>query len=76
MAKTAHRYAELEIIEVPEAVPELGIEAGEEGTVVDVYAGGRLVVVEMNLEDGTSSGLVDIDLEPEPRVVGHTSFSR
>lgn len=62
-------YRELEVVPIPEAIPELGIEEGALGTVDRVYANGRRVHVEVDGENGELIGAVDIDPYPEPHVV-------
>lgn len=67
---TCGAYKELDLVTIPEPIPELGIEAGSLGTVDLVYEGGRKadVVVSRN---GTISGYVTIDADPEPHVVAY-----
>jgi len=60
--RTRTTYEELETVAIPEDVPELGVEAGTTGTVVTVYEGGRMLLVEIGREDGTSVGLVDLEV--------------
>jgi hypothetical protein len=69
-----HDYRELGVFTVPEDVPELGVKAGDTGTIAGVYEGGRLLDVEIGREDGTSAGFVDIrvDKDGTPHVVGHS----
>ena len=55
-------YEELELVALPEDVPELGVEAGTSGTIVTVYEGGLMLLVEIGHEDGTSAGLVDLEV--------------
>ena len=66
-------YKEFDSIEIPEAVPELGVEVGESGVIEAVYDGGRMLSVGVPRDDGTSVGFVGIEVAPEMRVV---SFSR
>jgi hypothetical protein len=65
-------YKESGIFAVPEDVPELGVKAGDPGTIAGVYEGGRLLDLEIGREDGTSAGFVDvrIDKDGTPHVVG------
>jgi hypothetical protein len=70
MSETRHTYRELEVVPLPDGVPELGIEAGTMGTIVDVLAEGRLVTVDVVDDDGCTLDLIDVYLEPEPHVVG------
>jgi hypothetical protein len=72
-----HDYKELGIIAVPEDVPELGVKAGDPGTIAGVYEGGQLLDVEIGREDGTSAGFVDvrIDKDGTPHIVGFSPLS-
>ena len=72
--KTRTTYEELEIVALPEDVPELGVEAGTTGTIVTVYEGGRMLLVEIGREDGTSAGLVDLEVK-EDGSLGLISYS-
>lgn len=78
--KTRTTYRELDIVPIPENIPELGIEAGRQGTVDTVYAderGGRGLYVEVSREDGTTVGFVQLEAEPESddwRVVAYSAF--
>ena len=67
-------YRELDFIEIPEAVPELGVEAGGTGVVEAVYAGERTLSVEVPRDDGTSVGFVGIELDRSGamRVIGYS----
>ena len=60
--RTRTTYEELQVVALPEDVPELGVEAGTTGTIVTVYEGGRMLLVEIGREDGTSVGLVDLEV--------------
>ena len=54
-------YWELDLISIPEDIPELGIEAGMRGTVDTVYddgRGGQGRYVEVSRKDGTTAGFV------------------
>lgn len=70
-------YEELEIIALPDGVPELGVEAGTTGTIVTVYEGGRMLLVESGCEDGTSAGLVDLEVREDGSLglISYTPFS-
>ncbi|MGB3683326.1 MAG: DUF4926 domain-containing protein [Rubrobacteraceae bacterium] len=70
-------YEELEIVALPEDVPELGVEAGTTGTIVTVYEGGRMLLVEIGREDGTSAGLVDLEVKEDGSLglISYTSFT-
>ena len=75
--KTRTTYEELEIVALPEDVPELGVEAGTTGTIVTVYEGRRMLLVEIGREDGTSVGLVDLEVKEDAslRLISYTSFT-
>jgi hypothetical protein len=60
MAKTSATYRELEMVGIPEGIPELGIEAGIMGTIATVYDDGRMLDVEVSREDGATIGFVDL----------------
>jgi hypothetical protein len=60
--RTRTTYEELETVAIPEDIPELGVEAGTTGTIVIVYEGGRMLLVEIGREDGTSVGLADLEV--------------
>jgi hypothetical protein len=75
--RTRTTYEELEVVALPEDVPELGVEAGTTGTIVSVYDGGRMLLVEIGREDGTSVGLVDLEVGEDGSLslVSYTPFS-
>ena len=60
MAKMSATYRELEMVAIPEDIPELGIEAGTMGTIASVYDDGRMLDVEVSREDGATIGFVDL----------------
>ena len=60
MARASTTYRELEMVTIPEDVPEIGIEAGATGTIATVYDGGRMLDVEVSREDGVTVGFVDL----------------
>lgn len=62
MAETRTTYRELEMVTIPESVPEYGIEAGTMGTIATVYDDGRMLDVEVSHEDGTTIGFVDLEV--------------
>ncbi len=77
-------YKELDSVRIPEDVEELGVKAGDSGVIVNISAGevegrrGTWLLVEMPLDDGTSSGFVDLEVRPETgtvAVVGHWKLS-
>lgn len=69
---TPDTYRELGIFAIPEDVPELGVKAGDSGTIVGVYEGGRLLDLEIGRQDGTTVGFVDVRIDEDhtPHVVG------
>jgi len=75
--RTRITYEELEVVALPEDIPELGIEAGTTGTIVTVYEGGRMLLVEIGREDGTSVGLVDLEVGEDGSLslISYTPFS-
>ncbi len=76
-------YKELDSVRIPEDVPEIGVRAGDSGVIVDRWAGefegrrGTWLLVEMPLDDGTSSGFVDLEVRPDGSVavVGYWPLS-
>lgn len=62
MAETRTTYRELEIVTIPEDVPELGIEAGAMGTIATIYDDGRMLDAEVSREDGSTVGFVDLKI--------------
>jgi hypothetical protein len=70
-------YREHGIFAVPEDVPELGVKAGDMGTIAGVYEGGRLLDVEISRNDGASAGFVDVRIDDRgiPHVVGYAGLS-
>ncbi len=63
MGRMERTYSELDVVPVPEDVPDLGVEAGTPATVDTVYAGGRMLSLEIGREDGSSAGFVDVEVE-------------
>jgi len=59
----------LDVVAIPEDIPEIGIEAGREGAVVDILPDGTLVVDVVN-EDGSTVDMIDLDPGPPARIVG------
>jgi hypothetical protein len=70
-------YKEQGIFAIPEDVPELGVKAGDMGTIAGVYEGGRLLDVEISRNDGASAGFVDVRIDDRgiPHVVGYAGLS-
>lgn len=75
--KTRTIYEELEMVAIPEDIPELGIEAGAMGTIATVYGGGRMLDVEVSREDGATVGFVDLKVEADGslNLVAYTPLS-
>jgi len=73
-------YRELDLVPIPEDIPELGVEAGRRGTVDHIYTGGqgnRGLYVELSREDGTTAGFVQLEAGPDNddwRVVAYSAF--
>lgn len=59
--KTHSTYKALDMVPIPESIPELGIEAGDLGVVDFVYDEGRGLHVEISREDGTTTGFVQLE---------------
>lgn len=76
MAPKTHTYEELEIVEIPQDVPELGVKAGEPGTIDSIYENGRMLHVEAGREDGSTVGFLHIRVDEKGtlRVVAYTPF--
>jgi hypothetical protein len=64
-------YKELDLVPMPEAIPELGIEVGSLTTVDHVYEDGARIDVEVSDDDGVTKGYVTLAAEPELRVVAY-----
>ena len=78
--KTHTTYRELDVVPIPQDIPELGIEAGRRGTVDTVYTdgrGSRGLYVEVSREDGTTVGFVDLEVGEDGSLslVAYTPFS-
>lgn len=74
--KTHTTYRALDPVPIPENIPELGVEAGDLGTVDFVYDDGRGLHVEIGREDGTTVGFVQLEFDGEHswRVVAYSPF--
>ncbi|MBA2618923.1 MAG: hypothetical protein H0U91_12285 [Rubrobacter sp.] len=69
-------YREFDPVEIPDAVPELGVQSGDRGVIEHIYDGGRMLSVEVPKPGGVSAGFVDIDVSgAEPRVVAYSKLS-
>ncbi|MBA2712648.1 MAG: DUF4926 domain-containing protein [Rubrobacteraceae bacterium] len=75
MKETARKYRELDTIEVPEDVPEVGIESGAVGTIVDIAPSG-ILAVEVVEESGATVEILDVAPEPTPHVIGRWHVGR
>ncbi|MDP9479239.1 MAG: DUF4926 domain-containing protein [Actinomycetota bacterium] len=62
-------YRELDVIAIPEDVPDAGIKAGDLGTIVDVLPGGHLTV-EVIDEEGRTLDLLNLHYGPPLKIVG------
>src|SRR5215210_7494640 len=69
MRGTARKYRELDTIEVPEEVPEVGIKSGAVGSIVDIAPSG-ILAVEVVDESGVTVEILDLDPDPTPHVIG------
>lgn len=61
--KTHSTYKALDIVPIPESIPELGVEAGDLGVVDFVYDEGWGLHVEISREDGTTTGFVQLEAD-------------
>lgn len=79
-SKTRATYRELDIVSIPEDIPELGVEAGARGTVDTVYddgRGGQGLYVEVSHEDGSTVGSVQLEAKTGDggwRVMSYSAF--
>ena len=62
-------YKELDLIVVPEDVPEAGIKAGDKGAVVDIAPDGTLTVDVLDPKTGRTLDVLNVDPGPPPRIV-------
>ncbi len=74
--KTHITYRALDLVPIPEDVPEIDVEAGDLGTVDFVYDEGRGLHVEIAREDGTTAGFVQLEFDGENswHVVAYSPF--
>lgn len=70
MAYDKSLYKEFEMAPIPDDVPELGVRAGTMAVVVDETIPGRFVIMEIVDAEGEVADVIDVELEPEPRVIG------
>lgn len=79
-SKTHAVYRKLDVVPLPEDVPELGVTAGHPGVVDFVYDEGRGLHVEVGREDGTTAGFVQLEADEAAdgglswRVVAFSTF--
>lgn len=80
--QTRSTYRELDLVPIPEDIPDLGIEAGMRGTVDTVFTdetGSQGLYVEVSHKDGTTVGFVQLEISGDPkdtwRVVAYSSFN-
>ena len=76
MAKT-RTYRELDAVSIPEDVPELGDAAGDGGVISTVWAGGKMLNVEIPRAGGASAGFIDLEVQSDGsmKVVGYSKLS-
>ncbi len=78
--KTHTTYRALDVVPIPEDIPEFGVKAGELGVVDFVYDDGHGLHVEIGREDGTTAGFVQLEADPAAdgenawRVVAYSPF--
>jgi hypothetical protein len=81
MAKMRTTYQELDMVPIPEDMPELGIEAAYLGTVDHTYPvggeAGRGLYVEVSRPDGTTIGFTQLEADEEGawHVMTYTPFA-
>lgn len=79
-SKTHTTYRELDIVPIPEDIPELGVVAGDLSVVDFVYDEGCGLHVEIGREDGTTAGFAQLEADTEAdgtvlwRVMSYSSF--
>lgn len=78
--KTYSTYKALDMVPIPESIPELGVEPGDLGVVDFVYDEGHGLHVEIGREDGTTAGFVQLEAGEEVEGAGSlwrvVSYSR
>lgn len=76
MTETKRTYEKMDVVFIPEAIPEIGMEAGRAGVVDTVYDGGRMLLVDASSAEGPSA-LVDLRLDEDgsTHVVGYSELS-
>lgn len=75
-AKAKSTYKMLDVVRIPESIPEAGVEAGDVGVVDSVYHEGEMLLVEVSQQDGSVMALLDIKVLPDGAlsVVSYTTF--
>lgn len=69
-SRTLKTYKELDVIAVPEDVPEAGIRAGDKGAVVDVAPDGTLTVDVVDPATGRTLDMLFVEPGPPLRIAG------
>lgn len=72
--KDTRKYEELEVIKLPEDVPEIGVRAGHPATIVDVHPGG-LLTVDVSDGEGHTLDLLDVATAPDLKIIGRWNLS-
>ncbi len=69
-------YEMLDVVQIPESIPEAGIKAGDIGVVDSVYYGGTMMTVEISSADNPVIVILDIKVLPDGAlsVVSYTTF--
>ena len=62
-------YRELDVIAVPEDVPETGIKAGDQGTVIVIFGTGGTLLVDVADEDGRTLDMLFMEPGPPLKIV-------
>lgn len=75
MTEVKKTYKEMDVVAIPEAIPEIGMEAGRVGVVDRVWAGGKMLHVDASSPTAPSA-LVDLRVEPDGSlcVVGYAEL--
>ena len=63
-------YEELDVIRIPEDVPEAGIRAGDLGAVVDIAPDGTLIVDVVDPKTGSTLDVLLLEPGPPLRITG------
>lgn len=75
-AKVKNTYEMLDVVQVPESIPEAGVKAGDIGVVDSVYDEGEMLLVEVSQQDGSVMALLDIKVKPDGAlsIVSYSTF--